>query len=204
VAKDNTHPKKDSKNAALNISPTCRSYFTTPSSENFQFYNRSCEHLHFASLFLALATRQGNGRKAYLCSPNIVQGWVGKCRRGVGNKTTGSPKLLLQHRAHKAIRLEQTEQRVLQECFRSAQRWLTSISEGLRHMSGMGARFALLWRRHAFVLGVLATGAKTCLADILVQTQMEGKKRREIDWRRNLTFSSFGIFYLGIFQERTD
>jgi len=88
----------------------------------------------------------------------------------------------------------------LQECFRSAQRWLTSISEGLRHMSGMGARFALLWRRHAFVLGVLATGAKTCLADILVQTQMEGKKRREIDWRRNLTFSSFGIFYLGIFQ----
>ena len=29
-----------------------------------------------------------NGRKAYLCSPNIVQGWVGKCRCGVFNKTT--------------------------------------------------------------------------------------------------------------------
>jgi len=47
---------------------------------------------------------------------------------------------------------------------------------------------AALWRRHAFVLGSVVTGAKTCAADILVQTGYEG--RETIDWRRNCVFSS--------------
>ena len=39
---------------------------------------------------------------------------------------------------------------------------------------------------------------QTSIADILVQTQYEG--RETIDWRRNLVFSSFGLCYLGAFQ----
>ena len=57
---------------------------------------------------------------------------------------------------------------------------------------------AALWRRNAFVLGSVVTGAKTCVADILVQTGYEG--RESIDWRRNFVFSSFGLCYLGAFQ----
>ena len=47
------------------------------------------------------------------------------------------------------------------------------------------------------MLGSAATGAKTCVADILVQTKYE--QRSEIDWRRNFVFSSFGLWYLGAF-----
>ena len=54
------------------------------------------------------------------------------------------------------------------------------------------------WSRHAMLLGSLVTGAKTCAADILVQTQYE--HREAIDWRRNFVFSSFGLLYLGAFQ----
>ena len=54
------------------------------------------------------------------------------------------------------------------------------------------------WRRHAMAVGSLVTGAKTCAADILVQTQYE--QRDTIDWRRNFVFSSFGLCYLGAFQ----
>jgi protein Mpv17 len=59
-------------------------------------------------------------------------------------------------------------------------------------------RLAATWKRHAFVLGSCATGCKTSIADILVQKQYEGKK--EIDWKRNFVFASFGLFYLGAFQ----
>jgi protein Mpv17 len=59
-------------------------------------------------------------------------------------------------------------------------------------------RIAGSWKKHAFWLGSGLTGAKTCIADILVQKQYEG--RSEIDWRRNFVFTSFGFFYLGAFQ----
>ena len=62
----------------------------------------------------------------------------------------------------------------------------------------MLAGLASVWRRHAFVLGSCVTGAKTCLADILVQKTYE--QRESIDWRRNFVFSSFGLCYLGAFQ----
>ena len=57
---------------------------------------------------------------------------------------------------------------------------------------------AAAWRRNAFVLGSCLTGAKTCVADILVQKTYEG--RETIDWKRNFVFSSFGLLYLGAFQ----
>ena len=80
--------------------------------------------------------------------------------------------------------------------------------DGVRSMLGaMRARAALTsaadtWRKHAFVLGSAVTGMKTCVADILVQTQYEGKE--SIDWRRNFVFSSFGLCYLGAFQYAED
>lgn len=60
------------------------------------------------------------------------------------------------------------------------------------------SRVSTAWRRHALIFGSAVTGAKTCAADILVQTQYE--QREEIDWRRCFVFSSFGLFYLGAFQ----
>ena len=60
------------------------------------------------------------------------------------------------------------------------------------------AALAAAWRRNAFVFGSVVTGAKTCVADILVQTGYE--QRETIDWRRNFVFSSFGLCYLGAFQ----
>ena len=48
------------------------------------------------------------------------------------------------------------------------------------------------------VFGSVTTCAKTCVADLLVQTQYE--QREHIDWRRNFVFSSFGLLYLGAFQ----
>ena len=47
----------------------------------------------------------------------------------------------------------------------------------------------------------VATGmslTKTCLADLIVQSYVE--KKKEIDWKRNLCISGFGIFYSGAFQ----
>uniref|UniRef100_A0A7S2NES5 Peroxisomal membrane protein MPV17 n=1 Tax=Haptolina brevifila TaxID=156173 RepID=A0A7S2NES5_9EUKA len=65
-------------------------------------------------------------------------------------------------------------------------------------LSRMRSVVAITWKRHAFVLGSALTGTKTCIADILVQTQYEGCE--SIDWRRNFVFSSFGLCYLGAFQ----
>ena len=60
------------------------------------------------------------------------------------------------------------------------------------------SRMQVAWKVNAFVYGSLMTGAKTCIADLLVQTQYE--QREHIDWRRNFVFSSFGLCYLGAFQ----
>eukprot|EP00947_MAST-08B_sp_MAST-8B-sp1_P001062 g1062.t1 len=38
----------------------------------------------------------------------------------------------------------------------------------------------------------------TSLADLLVQTKIEGKEWHEIDWRRNFVFLTFGFGYLGL------
>ena len=67
----------------------------------------------------------------------------------------------------------------------------------LRLQSGLGS-VAATWKRNALFFGSTITGVKTCVADILVQTQYE--KRETIDWRRNFVFSSFGLCYLGAFQ----
>jgi len=48
---------------------------------------------------------------------------------------------------------------------------------------------------HPFKFGCAFSCVKTAFSDCLVQTQVE--KREHIDWRRNLTFASFGLVYLG-------
>eukprot|EP01130_Rhizamoeba_saxonica_P017006 TRINITY_DN8030_c0_g1_i1.p1 TRINITY_DN8030_c0_g1~~TRINITY_DN8030_c0_g1_i1.p1 ORF type:complete len:162 (+),score=19.56 TRINITY_DN8030_c0_g1_i1:84-569(+) len=41
---------------------------------------------------------------------------------------------------------------------------------------------------------------KTCVADLMIQTVFEEKKLANIDKRRNMVFTLFGLFYLGGFQ----
>lgn len=57
---------------------------------------------------------------------------------------------------------------------------------------GMVARVA---RQHPFKFGAAFSCAKTSFSDWVVQTQVE--KRERIDWKRNATFATFGLVYLG-------
>jgi hypothetical protein len=50
-------------------------------------------------------------------------------------------------------------------------------------------------RTHPFKFGCVFSCAKTSFSDWLVQTYIE--RRERIDWKRNLTFASFGFVYLG-------
>jgi len=59
-------------------------------------------------------------------------------------------------------------------------------------MLGLVGRIA---REHPFKFGSVFSCAKTSLSDWLVQTYIE--KRENIDWKRNATFASFGLIYLG-------
>jgi len=49
--------------------------------------------------------------------------------------------------------------------------------------------------RYPFMFGMSLSTVKTSTSDLLVQTTLE--QREKIDWRRNLAFASFGMFYLG-------
>ncbi len=59
-----------------------------------------------------------------------------------------------------------------------------------------GGRFS--FKNAPLFWGTLIATAKTSLADLLVQTQIEGKSWSEIDWRRNFVFLTFGFGYLGL------
>lgn len=50
-------------------------------------------------------------------------------------------------------------------------------------------------RTHPFKFGCVFSCAKTSFSDWLVQRYIE--KRERIDWKRNMTFASFGLVYLG-------
>ena len=50
-------------------------------------------------------------------------------------------------------------------------------------------------RDHPFKFGCAFSCAKTSFSDWLVQTYIE--RRERIDWKRNMTFASFGMVYLG-------
>ena len=64
----------------------------------------------------------------------------------------------------------------------------------------LGSRVWSIPKRHPFGFACVFTSFKTASADILVQTYMEGVHWREISWRRNLVFATFGFFYQGAFQ----
>mmetsp|Transcript_59519 Transcript_59519/g.126532 ORF Transcript_59519/g.126532 Transcript_59519/m.126532 type:complete len:411 (-) Transcript_59519:388-1620(-) len=49
--------------------------------------------------------------------------------------------------------------------------------------------------RHPLAFGVGVSTFKTSASDLLVQTVVE--QRKEIDWKRNAAFATFGCFYLG-------
>lgn len=60
------------------------------------------------------------------------------------------------------------------------------------------SRLARIPMEYPFTFGVTISTFKTSLSDLIVQKGIE--RREEIDWKRNLTFASFGCFYLGCFQ----
>lgn len=49
--------------------------------------------------------------------------------------------------------------------------------------------------KYPFYFGVVISTAKTSVSDLIVQKVVQ--QREEIDWKRNLTFATFGCFYLG-------
>jgi protein Mpv17 len=63
-----------------------------------------------------------------------------------------------------------------------------------------GAIFGIL-KRNPLASAAVLTGTKTSLADLFVQTCLEGKHfPQEMDTNRNLVFLNFGFFYQGGFQ----
>jgi hypothetical protein len=49
--------------------------------------------------------------------------------------------------------------------------------------------------RYPLAFGVVFSGTKTSLSDLLVQKVVE--RREHVDWRRNGAFAAFGFVYLG-------
>ena len=53
-------------------------------------------------------------------------------------------------------------------------------------------------KKHPFIFGVFITTMKTCSVDLAVQYYIE--KKNSVDWKRNMTFGCFGMFYQGMWQ----
>ena len=68
--------------------------------------------------------------------------------------------------------------------------------------AGKGAQ--TLWSRiktvpkaYPFAFGLVISGFKTSFSDLLVQKVIEQKEWKQVDWKRNAAFATFGFFYLG-------
>jgi len=59
------------------------------------------------------------------------------------------------------------------------------------------SRILAFSKANPLIFGAAFSTVKTSGADLLVQFQFEGKTLEQVDWRRNLSFSLFGCFYLG-------
>ena len=59
----------------------------------------------------------------------------------------------------------------------------------------MSSRLRQIPIKHPLAFGLVISTVKTSASDLLVQKVVEGKK--EIDWKRNAAFCTFGFFYLG-------
>mmetsp|Transcript_63214 Transcript_63214/g.142568 ORF Transcript_63214/g.142568 Transcript_63214/m.142568 type:complete len:135 (+) Transcript_63214:267-671(+) len=59
----------------------------------------------------------------------------------------------------------------------------------------MTFKFATI--KHPLVFGSIFACLKTSSADLLVQMKIEDRKFDEVDWRRQIIFSSWGLVYLG-------
>ena len=64
-----------------------------------------------------------------------------------------------------------------------------------RGCTGAPARSRGLMERHPLGTAIIISTVKTSIADLIVQTQIEG--RTTVDWRRNALFAAFGCVYLG-------
>eukprot|EP00939_MAST-03C_sp_MAST-3C-sp1_P004747 g4747.t1 len=55
-------------------------------------------------------------------------------------------------------------------------------------------------KKHAFTFGVLIAGVKNGIADVIVQTVVDGRSLENIDRRRVALFSAFGTLFCGVWQ----
>merc|ERR1719203_1424525 len=72
--------------------------------------------------------------------------------------------------------------------------------DGISHdiaYSGMWGAIVTFPKRKPFATNIIVATVKTSLADVLVQ---KGEGATDIDWERNLVFTCFGCFFLGVVQ----
>ncbi|GMI49417.1 hypothetical protein ScalyP_jg11595 [Parmales sp. scaly parma] len=61
----------------------------------------------------------------------------------------------------------------------------------------MFQRLTQIPKTYPFLFGMSFSTIKTSTSDLLVQTVIEKRKFEEIDWKRNASFATFGMLYLG-------
>eukprot|EP00040_Diaphanoeca_grandis_P029815 m.175373 g.175373 ORF g.175373 m.175373 type:complete len:274 (+) comp31815_c0_seq1:270-1091(+) len=81
-------------------------------------------------------------------------------------------------------------------CLRARQYVTSAVASKVSMLSRLNQFTA----KHPLVVSVGIAMVKTSLVDLIVQTMHERKKWAEIDWNRNLLFTSFGFWYCGIWQ----
>ena len=65
---------------------------------------------------------------------------------------------------------------------------------------GLFRQLLIVPRKYPIAFGAVFSGLKTAFADVLVQTQVEGKDWETLDRRRVGVFGAFGLIYQGWFQ----
>jgi len=73
----------------------------------------------------------------------------------------------------------------------------SAVLQGVQGKRSLMTQTGKLIETHPFISQVLIATVKTSIADVVVQMVVEKKKFSDIDWRRNLLFTTFGCIYLG-------
>lgn len=72
---------------------------------------------------------------------------------------------------------------------------LSSVVGGSAASSSLWAKVSSVPVKYPLAFGVILSGCKTSLSDLLVQKVVE--RREQVDWKRNAAFAAFGFIYLG-------
>ena len=64
----------------------------------------------------------------------------------------------------------------------------------------MSSKLMRIPKQYPFVFGTIFAGAKNGLADVIVQTQVEGKSIERVERKRTALFTAFGAVFCGVWQ----